>query len=142
MNYLYTNLFIKPNLKNIRVEWLDLLLDKLRKYNTSLNINNQMTATIESIKWQCVIENTKLEAEQMAKPLNNNFEAQLNNVPKTQPNNNVVNQSVDNFSTQINSAINTATDNIFSGIDQINNMANSKPLNKVPKGYTGINFNL
>lgn len=145
MHHLYTNLFIRPNLKNIKAEWLDFLLDKLRKHNTSININNQMATTIESIKWQCVIENTKLEAEQKAKPLNNNFEAQLNNAPNTQPNNtnnNIVNQSVDNFSTQINNVINTATDNIFSGIDQINNMANSKPLNKVPSGYIGINFNL
>lgn len=61
MHHLYTNLFIKPNLKNIRVEWLDLLLDKLRKHSTSLTINKNIYNTIESIKWQCIIETKKTE---------------------------------------------------------------------------------
>lgn len=61
MHHLYTNLFIRPNLKNIRVEWLDLLLDKLRRHSTSLNINKNIYNTIESIKWQCIIEARKTE---------------------------------------------------------------------------------
>ena len=160
MHHIYTNLFIKPNFKNIRAEWLDLLLEKLRRYSTSLNMNNQMVATIESIKWQCVIESRKQESAPKVNPLNNNFEtqinskafnnnfvnnnfeSQLNNMPNTQVNNGVVNQFVNNFSSQMNNTISNATDSIMSGIDQINNIANSNNTNKVPSGYTGINFNL
>lgn len=61
MHHLYTNLFIKPNLKNIRAEWLDLLIEKLKRHSTSVAFNNKIISTVQSIKWQCVIENSKSE---------------------------------------------------------------------------------
>ena len=222
MHHLYTNLFIKPNLKNIRVEWLDLLLDKLRKHSTSLNINKNIYNTIESIKWQCIIEARKSEDLQELdriasanQNLNRHYEnintnvninannnintnsmyssynnqrstnTQYNNV-KTQdysfsPNsqnqrtvsykneyNNPVNKnSINNlktnsFESQLSSTLNANKTNengnidfynkeqqkdgilepSLSAIEQLNILANKKAQNKVPNGYTGINFNL
>lgn len=60
LHHLYTNLFIKPNFKNIKAEWLDLLIDKLNKHALSVDINEGIIATINSIKWKCVIENNKI----------------------------------------------------------------------------------
>lgn len=57
LHHLYTNLFIRPNFKNIKVEWLDLLIDKFKKYNASVNVNDSILATINSIKWKCMIDN-------------------------------------------------------------------------------------
>ena len=61
LHHLYTNLFIKPNFKNIKAEWLDLLIDKLNKHVSHININDGIMATINLIKWKCVIENNSVE---------------------------------------------------------------------------------
>lgn len=58
LHHIYTNLFIKPNFKNIKAEWLDLLLDKLNKYTWSKNVGDGVVGTINLIKWKCVIENS------------------------------------------------------------------------------------
>lgn len=58
LHHLYTNLFINPNFKNIKAEWLDLLIDKLNKHTSSVNVNNEIVSTINLIKWKCVIENS------------------------------------------------------------------------------------
>lgn len=218
MHHLYTNLFIKPNLKNIRVEWLDLLLDKLRKHSTSLSINKNIYNTIESIKWQCIIETRKSEnlqeLDRIAKTNQNlnkhyqsiNSNANINKNRILNVNNNSVNSPystqgdiyssqhsnlkskdytfntsnnqdeircnseynnhlnslvTNSFESQLNSVlsankINENKNNEFynkeenknslepsiSGIQHLNNIANKKSQNKVPNGYTGINFSL
>lgn len=58
LHHLYTNLFINPNFKNIKAEWLDLLIDRLNKNVSPININNGILSTINLIKWKCVIENS------------------------------------------------------------------------------------
>lgn len=58
LHHLYTNLFLKPNFKNIKVEWLDLLLDKLKKYGPSINANDSIVSTINLIKWKCMINSS------------------------------------------------------------------------------------
>lgn len=61
LHHLYTNLFIKPNFKNIKAEWLDLLIDKLNKHSSSISINDGIMATINLIKWKCVLENNTVD---------------------------------------------------------------------------------
>lgn len=61
LHHLYTNLFLKPNFKNIKAEWLDLLLDKFKKYSPSINTNDSIISTINSIKWKCILEGTVSE---------------------------------------------------------------------------------
>lgn len=58
LHHLYTNLFLSPNFKNIKAEWLDLLIDKFKKHSSSINTNDNIINTINSIKWKCMIENT------------------------------------------------------------------------------------
>lgn len=74
LHHLYTNLFIKPNFKNIKAEWLDLLIDKFNKSATSLSINEGAIATLNLIKWKCLIENTVKNNEK-----NNNINENLTN---------------------------------------------------------------
>ena len=68
LHHLYTNLFIKPNFKNIKAEWLDLLVDKLNKHTASLSVNDGIMATINLIKWKCVLENNTVESVSAEKP--------------------------------------------------------------------------
>lgn len=58
LHHIYTNLFINPNFKNIKAEWLDLLLDKLNKYTWTKNVGDEVIGTINLIKWKCIIENS------------------------------------------------------------------------------------
>ena len=57
-----------PNFKNIKAEWLDLLVDKLNKHTASLSVNDGIMATVNLIKWKCVLENNTVENVSAEKP--------------------------------------------------------------------------
>lgn len=59
LHHLYTNLFIKPNFKNIKLEWLDLLTNKL----SLVKVDNKSESTINLIKWKCILENANTKID-------------------------------------------------------------------------------
>lgn len=55
LHHLYTNLFVKPNLKNVKSEGIDVLIRKLETKDYREEHYDSILSSLDNLKWRCVV---------------------------------------------------------------------------------------
>lgn len=55
LHHLYTNLFVKPNLKNVKSEGIDVLIKKIEAKDYREEHYESILSSLDNLKWRCVV---------------------------------------------------------------------------------------